>query len=50
MKEVNCSVCGDILTNPNELIEGICDDCKASIVLNDNIFPNEEDFEIDDIC
>ena len=25
-------------------LDGICDDCKASIVANEDIPPNEEDF------
>jgi hypothetical protein len=36
-----CKICGVNETdNPN----GICDDCAASILLNDNISPNDEDF------
>lgn len=35
-----CEVCGKIL---DESEIDICDDCKASIVLNEDIFPNESD-------
>lgn len=36
-----CTVCG---VNETDNPDGICDDCKASIVTNDSIPPNEEDF------
>ena len=37
----NCEVCGKEL---EDWEDGICDDCQASIVLNENIFPSESDF------
>ena len=36
-----CEICG---VNKTDNIDGICDNCKASIILNDSIEPNEEDF------
>lgn len=38
---MKCEICGDYTDN----IDNICDNCKASIILNDSIEPNEEDFE-----
>ena len=35
-----CSICGEIL-QPDEI--AVCDDCKASILTNENIPPNLED-------
>ena len=36
-----CKICGvEETDNPS----GICDDCEASIVLTEDILPNEEDF------
>ena len=34
-----CSVCGTEL-KPSEYDQDICDNCKASILLNDDIYPN----------
>ena len=36
-----CTICG---VNETDNPDGICDDCKASIVTNEDIPPNEEDF------
>jgi len=36
-----CKICG---VNETDNHDRICDDCEASIVLNDEIPPNEEDF------
>ena len=36
-----CKVCG---VNETDNASGICDDCEASIVLNEDILPNEDDF------
>ena len=36
-----CSSCGKEL---EDFDEDMCEDCLASIVLNENIWPNEEDF------
>ena len=36
-----CKICG---VNETDNPDGICDDCAAAIILNENIPPNEEDF------
>lgn len=36
---MKCSICGEETDN----ISGICDDCKASILLNQDIPPNVDD-------
>ena len=41
VKYIICEMCG---VNETDNADGICDDCAASIILNDNIVPNEEDF------
>ena len=40
-----CSVCGVELKD-DEKDDGICDNCKASIVLNPDVYPNIQDFII----
>lgn len=40
-----CSVCGNELSEPEiENGQDICDDCQASMVLNPDVYPNQEDF------
>jgi hypothetical protein len=38
----NCSLCGSNLTPNDE--EGICHLCKMSIIFNEEIYPNIDDF------
>jgi len=37
-----CSICGEIL---EDWEDDICNDCQASIIINEDIPPNIEDFE-----
>jgi len=37
---VICSICN---TNPTTNLDGICDDCKVSILINEDLPPNLED-------
>ena len=37
--EIYCSICGDPL-DPDEEDEGICRNCQASILTNNDIHPN----------
>ena len=36
-----CKICGE---NETDNPDGICDACAASMILNEDIPPNEEDF------
>ena len=40
---MECSICNQEFPD-DELQDGICSDCLASIIHTDGIFPNEEDF------
>jgi hypothetical protein len=42
-----CAICGDVIDDDEcDEVDGeiVCDDCKASIIHTDGIFPDLEDF------
>ena len=40
-EDMICKICG---VNETDNPDGICDDCKVSIISDEDIPPNEEDF------